>query len=225
MIGGKNTRADTMIAAAGGRDAGSEIGIDGFRPITAESLVSAAARRHPRSRRWGSSRSGESRACCGSRESRRRPRAGTGGCSTTTTRSCSGSGRAPGRPCGSWSADCTRSSGSAWSRSPHVAVMELLRAGSSGPQRSSPGCSRSWRRPSSSASASARSRSPRATRSRSCCTISASAPARPSTLRTMPSSGSSGCRECSWAHSSEALSASPAQRCRASSGTRSPTRA
>ena len=42
MIGGKNTRADTMIAAAGGRDAGSEIGIDGFRPITAESLVSAA---------------------------------------------------------------------------------------------------------------------------------------------------------------------------------------
>lgn len=42
MIGGKNTRADTMIAAAGGRDAGSEIGIEGFRPITAESLVSAA---------------------------------------------------------------------------------------------------------------------------------------------------------------------------------------
>ena len=42
MIGGKNTRADTMIAAAGGRDAGSEIGIDGYRPITAESLVSAA---------------------------------------------------------------------------------------------------------------------------------------------------------------------------------------
>ena len=41
MIGGKNTRADTMIAAAGGRDAGSEIGIDGYRPITAESLVSA----------------------------------------------------------------------------------------------------------------------------------------------------------------------------------------
>ncbi len=42
MIGGKNTRADTMIAAAGGRDAGSEIGIEGFRPITAEALVSAA---------------------------------------------------------------------------------------------------------------------------------------------------------------------------------------
>ena len=41
MIGGKGTRADTMIAAAGGRDAGSEIGIEGFRPITAESLVSA----------------------------------------------------------------------------------------------------------------------------------------------------------------------------------------
>jgi len=41
MIGGKGTRADTMIAAAGGRDAGSEIGIEGYRPITAESLVSA----------------------------------------------------------------------------------------------------------------------------------------------------------------------------------------
>lgn len=42
MIGGKGTRADSMITAAGGRDAGSEIGIEGFRPITAESLVSAA---------------------------------------------------------------------------------------------------------------------------------------------------------------------------------------
>jgi len=41
MIGGKATRADTMIAAAGGRDAGSEIGVEGYRPITAESLVSA----------------------------------------------------------------------------------------------------------------------------------------------------------------------------------------
>ena len=41
MIGGKGTRADAMIVAAGGRDAGSEIGIEGFRPITAESLVSA----------------------------------------------------------------------------------------------------------------------------------------------------------------------------------------
>ena len=41
MIGGKNTRADAMIKAAGGIDAGSELGIDGFRPITAESLVAA----------------------------------------------------------------------------------------------------------------------------------------------------------------------------------------
>jgi iron complex transport system substrate-binding protein len=41
MIGGRNTRADTMITAAGGIDAGSAIGIDGFRPITAESLVAA----------------------------------------------------------------------------------------------------------------------------------------------------------------------------------------
>lgn len=39
MIGGKGTRADSMIVAAGGRDAGSEIGIDGYRPITAEALV------------------------------------------------------------------------------------------------------------------------------------------------------------------------------------------
>ena len=41
MIGGKNTRADSMIKAAGGVDAGSELGIEGFRPITAESLVAA----------------------------------------------------------------------------------------------------------------------------------------------------------------------------------------
>ena len=41
MIGGRNTRADTMIKAAGGVDAGSELGIEGFRPITAESLVAA----------------------------------------------------------------------------------------------------------------------------------------------------------------------------------------
>jgi iron complex transport system substrate-binding protein len=41
MIGGKNTRADSMISAAGGRDVGSEIGIDGYRPITSEALVQA----------------------------------------------------------------------------------------------------------------------------------------------------------------------------------------
>jgi iron complex transport system substrate-binding protein len=41
MIGGRNTRADTMITAAGGIDAGSALGIDGYRPITAESLVAA----------------------------------------------------------------------------------------------------------------------------------------------------------------------------------------
>ena len=41
MIGGRNTRADTMIKAAGGVDAGSELGIEGYRPITAESLVAA----------------------------------------------------------------------------------------------------------------------------------------------------------------------------------------
>jgi heme transport system substrate-binding protein len=41
MLGGRNTRADTMITAAGGIDTGSELGIEGFRPITAESLVAA----------------------------------------------------------------------------------------------------------------------------------------------------------------------------------------
>ena len=41
MIGGKNTRADTMIKTAGGIDTGSELGIEGYRPITAESLVAA----------------------------------------------------------------------------------------------------------------------------------------------------------------------------------------
>ena len=41
MIGGRNTRADTMIRAAGGIDTGSALGIDGYRPITAESLVVA----------------------------------------------------------------------------------------------------------------------------------------------------------------------------------------
>ena len=41
MIGGKGTRADSMIQAAGGHDVGSELGIEGFRPITAESLVAS----------------------------------------------------------------------------------------------------------------------------------------------------------------------------------------
>jgi iron complex transport system substrate-binding protein len=41
MIGGRNTRADTMISAAGGVDVGSELGIEGYRPITAESLVAS----------------------------------------------------------------------------------------------------------------------------------------------------------------------------------------
>ena len=48
MIGGTNTRADSMIVAAGGRDAGAEIGIEGFQPITAESLVAPRAGRDPR---------------------------------------------------------------------------------------------------------------------------------------------------------------------------------
>lgn len=42
MLGGKGTGADAMIEAAGGRDMGSEIGIDGFKPLTAEALVAEA---------------------------------------------------------------------------------------------------------------------------------------------------------------------------------------
>jgi iron complex transport system substrate-binding protein len=41
QIGGKGSGADAMIAAAGGVDVGSEIGIDGFKQLTAESLVAA----------------------------------------------------------------------------------------------------------------------------------------------------------------------------------------
>lgn len=41
LIGGKDSGADAMIEAAGGRDAGTELGISGFKPLTAESLVAA----------------------------------------------------------------------------------------------------------------------------------------------------------------------------------------
>jgi iron complex transport system substrate-binding protein len=41
MIGGKGSGADAMIAAAGGIDVGSEEGIDGFKPYSAEALVAA----------------------------------------------------------------------------------------------------------------------------------------------------------------------------------------
>jgi len=41
MIGGKGSGADAMIQAAGGVDVGSEIGIEGLKPLTAESLVAA----------------------------------------------------------------------------------------------------------------------------------------------------------------------------------------
>lgn len=41
MLGGKTSGADAMIAAAGGVDVGSEAGIDGFRPFSAEALVAA----------------------------------------------------------------------------------------------------------------------------------------------------------------------------------------
>jgi iron complex transport system substrate-binding protein len=42
MLMGRGSRADVLITAAGGVDAGSELGINGAAPITAESLVAAA---------------------------------------------------------------------------------------------------------------------------------------------------------------------------------------
>lgn len=42
QLGGEGTRADAMIEAAGGVDAGSEAGVKDFKPITAESMVKAA---------------------------------------------------------------------------------------------------------------------------------------------------------------------------------------
>ena len=39
MIGGKDSGADALIAAAGGRDMGTELGIESFKPLTPESLV------------------------------------------------------------------------------------------------------------------------------------------------------------------------------------------
>jgi iron complex transport system substrate-binding protein len=41
MLGGKDSGADAMIAAAGGIDVGTELGIEGFRQLTSEALVSA----------------------------------------------------------------------------------------------------------------------------------------------------------------------------------------
>lgn len=42
QLGGAGTRADAMITAAGGVDAGTEAGVKGFKPITAEAMVEAA---------------------------------------------------------------------------------------------------------------------------------------------------------------------------------------
>jgi iron complex transport system substrate-binding protein len=42
LIGGKGSGADTLIDMAGGIDGGTEAGVNGFMPITAESLVAAA---------------------------------------------------------------------------------------------------------------------------------------------------------------------------------------
>jgi iron complex transport system substrate-binding protein len=42
LLGGQGSGGDSLIEAAGGRDAGSELGLDAFTPLTSESLVSAA---------------------------------------------------------------------------------------------------------------------------------------------------------------------------------------
>lgn len=39
LIGGKGSGADSIISALGARDAGTELGIEGFAPLTAESLA------------------------------------------------------------------------------------------------------------------------------------------------------------------------------------------
>jgi iron complex transport system substrate-binding protein len=41
LIGGAKTRADSMIVAAGGINAGAGVGIEDYKPITAEALVAA----------------------------------------------------------------------------------------------------------------------------------------------------------------------------------------
>ena len=41
LIGGKSSGADSIISALGARDAGTELGIEGFAPLTAESLAKA----------------------------------------------------------------------------------------------------------------------------------------------------------------------------------------
>jgi iron complex transport system substrate-binding protein len=41
MIGGRDSGADALIEAAGGHDVGKGLGIQDFRPLTAESLVAA----------------------------------------------------------------------------------------------------------------------------------------------------------------------------------------
>jgi iron complex transport system substrate-binding protein len=42
LMGGKGAGSDAMIAAAGGEDAGTAIGLERFRPLTSEGLINAA---------------------------------------------------------------------------------------------------------------------------------------------------------------------------------------
>jgi iron complex transport system substrate-binding protein len=42
LVAGRGSRSNSLIMAAGGIDAGAEVGINGYQPITAEALVAAA---------------------------------------------------------------------------------------------------------------------------------------------------------------------------------------
>jgi iron complex transport system substrate-binding protein len=42
LVGGKGAGSDAMIEAIGAKDAGTELGLDGFRPLTTEALVKSA---------------------------------------------------------------------------------------------------------------------------------------------------------------------------------------
>ncbi|WP_242614372.1 heme/hemin ABC transporter substrate-binding protein [Actinomadura roseirufa] len=44
LIGGRGAGSDAMIEAAGGTDAGSVLGLSGFRPLTSEGMINAAPR-------------------------------------------------------------------------------------------------------------------------------------------------------------------------------------
>ena len=212
MIGGKDTRADTMIAAAGGRDAGSEIGIEGFRPITAESLVAAqpdvilvpTARAPVRRRDRRPAADPGSRADARRQEPARarlrrraaaRARAAHGlGVAAARARPAPGAPLADGRAGSAKRAACRGGPAR-----PAAALLAGLIALLAAALLLGVGVG------------AVRDRAGRRDRDRAR-TTSASTPALASTRRTTRSSGSSGCRGCSSARSSAARSPSPARR-------------